>query len=164
MSERIGFLQRLDAVEERLASHAATDATQGALTSADPGTGERWEAGQVWAHLAEFIPYWIDQVQAVIRSYQDEPVPFGRTKSDPARVAAIDRDRTQPVSVLWSDTHTDIEHLRRFLSGLDARAWNVRGLHPALGVMDLDRIVEDFLVGHLEQHADQLDELTRDAG
>ncbi len=142
--------------------HAAAASRPNARTSPDPSSGERWEAGQVWAHLAEFVPYWIEQAQRLIASYDDEPVPFGRTKTDAARVAAIERDRTQPVSVLWADSHTDIEHLRNFLQRLDADAWRVRGLHPTLGVMDLDRIVGEFLVGHLEQHAEQLDELARD--
>jgi hypothetical protein len=163
MSERAGFVQRLDAVEERLAGHAASGAG-GRLTSPDPGSGERWDAGQIWAHLAEFVPYWMAQAHVIMGTYEGEPVPFGRTKTDAGRVGAIERDRTQPVSVLWSDTHNDIEHLRRFLIGLDANAWSVRGLHPARGVMDLDRIVDEFLVGHLEQHADQLDELARDGG
>jgi hypothetical protein len=162
MSVQPGFMGRLDAVEERLAGHARDAARPGALTGADPASGERWEFGQVWAHLAEFVPYWIMQAQQVISTYEEEPVPFGRTKNDAARVAAIERDRAQPVSVLWSDAHNDIEQLRRFLLGIDADEWRVRGLHPTLGVMDLDRIVEEFLVGHLEQHADQLDELTRD--
>lgn len=164
MSERPGFIQRLDAVEERLAARAATSAPGTALTSADPSSGERWDAGQVWAHLAEFVTYWLGQVHQVIRGGGGEPVPFGRTKTDAGRVAAIERDRTQPVSVLWADTLTDIEQLRRFLLGLETDAWNARGLHPTIGVMEMDRIVDEFLVGHLEQHADQLDELARDRG
>jgi hypothetical protein len=162
MSEQAAFVQRLDAAEERLAGHAASTSSKRAVTHPDPGSGERWDAGQVWAHLAEFIPYWMAQMHMVLSLHQDEPVPFGRTKTDSGRVAAIERDRTQPVSVLWSDVHNDIEHLRRFLIGLDTKAWGVRGLHPSMGVMDLERIVDEFLVAHLEQHADQLDELARD--
>jgi hypothetical protein len=157
-----GFMERLDAIEERLAAQAADRPPEGALTSPDLASGERWEAGQVWAHLAEFIPYWIGQAQTVIAGQEEDPVPFGRTKTDPARVAAIERDHEQPVSVLWSDVHGDMEQLRGFLRSLDADAWGTRGLHPTRGVMDLDRIVDEFLVGHLEEHADQLDELSRD--
>ena len=32
----------------------------------DEGTGERWEAGQVWAHLAEFPGFWLDQIRAIL--------------------------------------------------------------------------------------------------
>ncbi len=31
------------------------------------------------------------------------------------------------------------------------------GAHPRLGDMPLAQIVEEFVVGHLEEHADQLD-------
>lgn len=161
MSERTELLQRLDAVEARLAARASASVHHGALTEADPGSGERWETGQVWAHLAEFIPYWIEQAQRVVDTFVEHPVPFGRTKTDQGRLSAIERDRALPLAVLWSDTHSDLEALRRFLQNLDERAWSARGMHPMRGVMGVDRILDEFLVGHLEEHADQLDELAR---
>jgi hypothetical protein len=161
MSEREEPLRRLDAVESRLAALAAAAPSKEALTDPDPGTGERWEAGQVWAHLAEFIPYWIEQMRNVIARYDGEPVPFGRSSTDPGRLGAIERDRGQPIAVLWSDTRSNIEILRRFLEQLDNAAWQARGLHPRRGIMSFDRIIDEFTVGHLEQHAQQLDELAR---
>jgi hypothetical protein len=156
MTEREAFQQRLDAVESRLAGLVATTPDPRALTEPDPGSGERWETGQVWAHLAEFVPYWIEQTRSIVAASGGEPVAFGRTKSDAGRLAAIERDRRQPVTVLWSGVHSDIELLRRFLVGLDAGAWNARGLHPTRGVMEVRRIIDEFLIGHLEEHADQL--------
>jgi hypothetical protein len=155
------FLMRLDSVSARFASHAVETPSAGALTAPDPSSGERWDSGQVWAHCAEFVPYWIEQARAVIAAYQGEPVPFGRTKLDEGRITAIERDRRQPTGVLWSETHSGIERLRQMLAGMDGTAWGARGLHPTLGVMSMERIVEEFLVGHLEQHADQLDEVAR---
>jgi hypothetical protein len=160
MSERDALLQRLDVVESRLAASAAMLPPPGSLTEPDARTGERWEAGQVWAHIAEFVPYWIDQARVVITGYNGEAVQFGRTHTDPERLAAIERDRSQPVKVLWSDAHGGIETLRRFLMLLEATAWSARGLHPTRGVMSVDRLISEFLVGHLEEHADQLDALT----
>ncbi len=159
-SPAVDFARRLDIVEERLGDHAARDFPHDALTAPDPPSGERWEAGQVWAHVAEFIPYWLGEAVLVIDSGGEEPVPFGRTKSDPGRIAAIERDRSTDQSRLWRRTTGDIARLRAFLSGLDGSAWVARGLHPTLGEMDLARIVDEFLVGHLEQHATQLDQLT----
>ena len=161
MSQRDDFSSRLDAVESRLAALAATVAPPTALTDADPGSGERWDGGQVWAHLAEFVPYWIDQIRTIVAAGDAEPVGFGRTKNDAGRITAIARDRTLPVAVLWSDTRTDIALLRALLDELSPEAWRARGLHPTLGVMGMERIVDDFLVGHLEQHADQLEALGR---
>jgi hypothetical protein len=155
------FLQRLDAVEERLRRHAQRDASSaaGRRTDPDPPTGETWEWGQVWAHLAEFLPYWLDQARTVIAGYGGDPVPFGRTKSDEGRVAAIERDRGAGVQELWARTEDGIGELRVFLRELPDGAWAVRGVHSTLGVMHLDAIVEEFMVGHLEQHAAQLDGL-----
>jgi len=153
-------LARLDAVEARLRALAESSPPSGALTGADPSTGERWDQGQVWAHLAEFIPYWIAQSQPIVEAHASgEPVHFGRTKSDPERVGTIERDRREPVAVLWSDTRDDIAALRVFLTALTPAQWDAVGLHPTLGVMSISEIVEEFLVGHLEQHAEQLEAL-----
>ena len=152
---------RLDAVEARLRALAATPlpATRGHLTDADPGTGEQWEWGQVWAHLAEFIPYWIAQARQVISAYHGDPVPFGRVKADPERVAAIERDRGADVGALWARLEVHIAELRAFLTQLPDGAWAARGAHQTLGTMSLEHIVDEFMVGHLEQHAAQLDGL-----
>jgi DinB superfamily len=149
---------RLEAVEGRLRGHARSPAPSG-LTPPDPPTGERWEWGQVWAHLAEFVPYWIAQAQDVVAAYRGEPVPFGRTKADAGRIAAIERDRGVAVHELSTRLDRQIADLREFLAGLPEAAWSARGAHSTLGVMPLERIVDEFLVGHLEQHAAQLEQL-----
>ena len=66
---------------------------QDALTAPDPPTGERWEAGQVWAHVAEFIPYWLGEAALVVDSGRDAPVPFGQ---DQERPRPARRHRTRP--------------------------------------------------------------------
>jgi hypothetical protein len=161
VSEAERFLQRLDAVERRLATHAQRDATiaQGRHTDPDPPTGETWQWGQVWAHLAEFLPYWLAEARQVIDRYRGEPVAFGRVKSDPERVAAIARDRNAEVQALWTRTEDGIAAVRAFLRGLPDGAWLATGVHQTLGVMSLAHIVDEFMVGHLEQHAAQLDGL-----
>lgn len=158
----MSLLQRLDDVERRLDALAATSlaTVRDRHTDPDPPTGETWEWGQVWAHLAEFIPYWLDQARDVIARYHGEPVPFGRTKADAGRVAAIERDRDADVAALAARLDDHIAEARIFLRELPDGAWAARGRHPTLGVMDLDHIVDEFIVGHLEQHAAQLDGLS----
>ncbi|MBJ7608975.1 MAG: hypothetical protein JF887_06040 [Candidatus Dormibacteraeota bacterium] len=157
------LVRRLDAVEKRLSTCAGAELAAGALTAPDPPSGERWEAGQVWAHIAEFIPYWLGEAAHVIEDGALQPTRFGRTKSDPGRVAAIERDRHSDRSLLWKRVAGDIVSLRAFLAGLDPAAWSARGLHSTLGEMDLGHLVDEFLVGHLEQHADQLEGLASTA-
>jgi hypothetical protein len=150
-----GFAARVDAVIPRLEAHARAHAA--GLTPADPRTGERWDQGQVWAHLAEFIPYWIVEIGVILAA--GEPPEFGRTQSDPRRLGEIARRREEPPAVLMATVREEAAGLRDLLIGLDQEAWERRGIHPTLGSMTVTRIVEDFLVGHLEQHADQLDSL-----
>ena len=49
--------------------------------------------------------------------------------------------------------------MRTYLVGLTDAQWAARGIHPRLGEMTVAGIVERFVVGHLEEHADQLQEL-----
>ena len=149
------FAERLDAVERRFAALGAP----GGLTAADPGTGERWDAGQVWAHTAEFPSYWLAQLALVVGGWRGEPVPFGRVKSDPDRIAAIERDRTAGPALLGERVREGIAAVRERLGSLPDSAWEAEGVHSTLGVMPLERIVEEFLVGHLEEHAAQLESL-----
>jgi hypothetical protein len=159
------FLERLDAVEARLAAAAEAGSKPEALTEADPSTGERWDRGQVWAHLSEFIPYWIHQAEPLIKGQSsDEPLRFGRTRSDPERIGAIERDRREPVPQLWATTRGDIALLRTFLAGLSPDQWLAVGLHRTRGVMSVAQLTEEFLVRHLEQHADQLEGLSPGPG
>jgi DinB superfamily len=158
-----GWLARLDAVEARLADHAAAPVT-GVLTDPDPPTGERWDAGQVWAHLAEFLPYWIGELTKVVTGYRGDPVPFGRTKKDPGRIAAIEARRSEDPPALMAEVRAHVAVWRSWLAGVDGSAWSAVGAHPTLGEMDLDAMLGHFVVGHLEEHADQLDGLRAAAG
>ncbi len=154
------FLARLDAVERRLATHATLQPPDG-LTGPDPGTGEQWDAGQVWAHLAEFIPYWMDEMRMLLSAREAMPAPFGRVKSDPNRIAAIERGRHESPAVLIKQISAAIADLRDLLNGLGGQDWSAQGRHSTLGIMNMERIVDEFLVEHLEQHAAQLDSLGR---
>jgi hypothetical protein len=161
MNTRDAYLARLDAVEARLSAASLREPAPGEITEADPESGERWDRGQVWAHLSEFIPYWIQQAEPVLRGQPSgEPVPFGRTKSDPERIGAIERNRREAVFVLWADTSAGIAELRGFLANIAPEQWEIRGLHPTRGAMTVDALVNQYLVGHLEEHADQLEAMT----
>lgn len=153
------FLARLDAVQQRLSPYGSARPA-GGLTDPDPPTGERWDWGQVWAHLAEFVPYWGTEVERILGlPASEDPVPFGRVKSDPHRVEAIETDRDVPPDELLARLVTQLDELRMLLRRMDESDWARRGLHSTLGEMGMPRIVEEFLVGHLEAHAHQLDGL-----
>lgn len=155
MLDGTDLVARLDSVSARLAEQARRETPTG-LTEPDPGGMERWEAAQVWAHIAEFVDYWHDQLESVIASYDGDPVPFGRVKTDPGRIAAIEVGRHEPIPELSARADDSIAALKRYLAGLGGAEWNARGLHPTAGELDVEAIVERFVVNHLEEHADQL--------
>lgn len=149
------WVARLDAVEQRLTLLADKHAP--GLTSADPQTGERWDAGQVWAHVAEFGPYWLGELDHVLDAEEPDPVPFGRTKVDPVRVAAIESGRHVDPAVQLATARRAIDGLRARLSELTDADWARRGQHSTLGTMSIDDQLQHFHVGHYEEHADQLE-------
>jgi len=148
------YLARVDAVEQRLTAHARPLAS---LSAEDATTGERWEASQVWGHITEFVPYWIEQLEEVVDEYKGQPVPFGRITTDPDRIAGIESGKAMDFEthLHWLGVH--LADLRGFLSALPDEAWSAEGLHSRLGAMTLDHMIERLLVGHLEEHADQLE-------
>ena len=154
------WFSRIDAVEARL--RALATPTEG-LTGPDPTTGEQWEAGQVWGHITEFIPFWVEQAGDVIDAYQGEPVAFGRTRSDPTRLAGIEQGRHVSIATMWQEVRADIADLRLFLAALPEGWAHSVGLHSSLGPIPTEQIINNFLVGHLEEHAEQLEGLAHSA-
>lgn len=151
------FLARIDSADLRLSAHARPLAH---LSAEDLSTGEQWEAGQVWGHITEFVPYWVEQLEEVVDDYRGDPVPFGRISSDPDRLAAIESGKAMDFEthLHWLGVH--LADLRGFLSALPESAWSVEGLHQTLGPMKLEQMIERFLVSHLEEHAAQLEKMS----
>ncbi len=150
----------------RLVAHADAPNALG-LTGADEATGEQWDAGQLWAHLAEFGAYWRRELRRIvdtdtIDTDTVEPVPFGRTKRDPRRIDMIEAHRHVAVEQHVATFIRDIAAFRADLAELTTADWQRRGLHETLGEMDLWTFLQHFVTGHYAEHADQLDELRRD--
>ncbi|MGI8999051.1 MAG: DinB family protein [Candidatus Limnocylindria bacterium] len=156
------ILARLADAERRLAEHALFPVPSG-LTDPDAAGHEQWEAGQVWAHLAEFPAYWLAQAQRVVALPTHEPVPFGRVKTDVGRIEAIERDRSTDPGALLKRMRSSLAEVSDAARSLPAEAWTLSGQHPTRGEMTVEQIVEVFIVEHLEEHADQLDGLRSQA-
>ena len=164
MSTHLDLLARMAVAEGRLAAFA--EHPPPGLTDADPSTGEQWDAGQAWAHVAEFVPYWQGEVERVVVGAGRglDPVPFGRTSADPGRVGAIEAGRHEPPTEQMARLAGALMLLRTYLVGLGQAQWSAPGLHARLGEMTVERIVDRFIVGHLEEHAEQLEKLAAEPG
>jgi histidinol-phosphate aminotransferase len=154
-------VDRCDAADRGLVAHG--DAVHAGLTEPDPGGTERWDADQVWAHLAEIGDYWRGELDRVVRAAQPEPVPFGRVKTDPARIAAIEAGRHRSVAANLEDARRSLSALRAYIAGLSEADWSRVGRHQTLGDMTIERQLEEFHIGHVEQHLAQLNGLARRA-
>lgn len=159
MSASVDILvARMTDAERRLAEHAAHPPPTG-LTDPDALDDERWEAGQVWAHLAEFPGYWLGQIQRVIAQPTHGAIPFGRVKTDVGRLEAIERERNTDPAALLERVRSSLAEISDAMRSWPPETWRLRGAHPTLGEMTVERMVEHFIVDHLEEHADQLDGL-----
>jgi DinB superfamily len=148
-----GRAERLLAAAGRIRASAAI-LPDDALTEPDPESGERWDRGQVLAHVAEMLPYWAQQAELIAAGRQVE---FGRVKSDPGRVEAIERDRREDPERLLARVDEGVAVVLALLERLDEQALARTGHHQTLGDMTVAEIVDRFAVAHLEEHADQLD-------
>ena len=155
-----GRAERLLAAAGRIRASAVL-VPDDALTDPDPESGERWDRGQALAHVAEMLPYWAQQAELIVAGRQAE---FGRVKSDPDRVAAIERDRREDPARLLARVDEGVAVVLALLERLDDQDLAAVGHHQTLGDMTVAELVDRFLVAHLEEHADQLDSPRRGPG
>ena len=146
---------RLLAAAERIRA-TVPEVPDEARTSADPETGEQWDRGQVLAHVAEILPYWSEQAELVVE--RGGGVPFGRVKSNPERIAAIERDRRVDTAKLLERIDQGLREVLALLGRLDEEALARTGTHERIGEMTVAAIIDRFVVEHLEEHAEQLEE------
>jgi hypothetical protein len=149
------WLDRLDAAMVRYRAHL--DVEHPGRTEPVPGEHETWDHRQVWAHVAEFGDYWLAELTALLDAPTDEPSPFGRTRRDGGRIAAIESGRHTEPGEHVRRIERSADRLAALLAGMTDADWERRGRHETLGVMDIDAQLRHFHVGHYEEHADQLD-------
>jgi hypothetical protein len=150
---------------DRLAdAHARLAALEPAVTARAPWPPSEhfgvepeasWNPPELLAHLGEMLPYWIGQVDRILGGHP-EPVSFGRVQSDDDRIAAIGRDRSLPVDQLFERVATGAAAAEARVRGLAGAELERRGTHPTLGEMTVRGVIERMLLGHLDEHVEQL--------
>ena len=151
------WLRRLDDAERRIIEHGRL--SHDGLTEPDPGGDEKWEAAQVWGHIGEFGAYWLVELDRVLEGGPDQP--FGRTKVDEARRAAIAAGPDRAPDEHLASAVRAIDRLRARLSELTTDDWSKAGTHSTLGRMTIADQLQHFHIGHYEEHLDQLDKLAK---
>ncbi len=117
-----------------------------------------WGPMELLAHVAEMLPYWLGEVERILAG-PAEAVPFGRVGSDPVRIALIGRDRTLPTGELYARIDSWFGRWANRLASLTPAQRAKVGLHPRLGEMTVDAIIERMIVNHLDEHVEQLESI-----
>ncbi len=81
---------------------------------------------------------------------------FGRARTSPERIGAIERDRHDDPARLLARVDDGVGVALALLERLDDRAMATTGHHQTLGEMTVAEMIDRFMVAHLEEHADQL--------
>ncbi len=153
------ILARIDTVERRLTEQAERPLPP-SREQPTSGDEERWDAGQIWAHMAEALFFHLGQARRIAANPSPEPAPLGRPPTHEVRLSAIEAGRYAPPAVHLERLRAGLAELRDFVRGLSPEAWSKRSRHMTRGEMDLHQVVMDFMLDHLDQHLAQLQSLS----
>jgi hypothetical protein len=158
MSDLHDLRTRLRAARERIV--AAPETGPGVYGAPDPKTGERWNAGNVLGHTAEMLPFWVDQVRGALAGRNElgrgvegyerrkQGIEAGATLSGEELRLRVEAGVSLASILLDEMAPADLERRVTYRSrdGEDQKS--------------LGELVDQLIVGHLEEHAKQLAELT----
>jgi hypothetical protein len=150
--------QRAGAARDRLHGIPATG--RGEYGAPDPETGERWNRGNVLGHVAEMLEFWTDQSRAAVGGQ----TVVGRGEPGYAkRKAGIERGDMVDEVELRAAIDRSLADLDRLLTEMPAGALEARLVYRRKDGdrnLTLAEFIDQFLVGHFEEHLTQLEELT----
>ncbi|GAK12182.1 DinB family protein [Geomicrobium sp. JCM 19039] len=116
---------------------------------------EEWSIMQVLSHLAEAIPYWVNEVDRVVEKPGSE---WGRGLQDPARLKAV--ENTGQLSV--QKTLGEVEALKTMVEKLSTisekqlHAENPHRNFQKFGNKPVSFIIGHFIEEHVEKHLSQI--------
>lgn len=158
MSAIESYRERVTVAQQALESVPVLEATvQG---PPDEETGERWDRANVLGHMAELLPFWTAQVRQVLAGAGE----LGRGEAGYAgRREGIDSGAALGEVELRRRISDGIAGLHSLLGELREEDMDRRALYRSQSgerEVDLRYPLEELLVGHLEAHVRQLQELS----
>jgi hypothetical protein len=121
-----------------------------------------WGPREVLAHVEEMLPFWLGELERVVDGDGPGPTPFGRIADDMVRIGLIARERTLPIRVLFDRVDAGFGDWQIRLATLTTDERSKVGLHPRLGEVRVDRLLERFILEHAEEHIAQLERILDD--
>jgi hypothetical protein len=106
------------------------------------------------------LPYWLGEIERVVAAAdgpEGAPQAFGRTAGDEIRTLTVIRDATLPARELYDRIGSALERYHARLPSMTEAEIEHRGRHPTRGDLTVAEMLQRFVVGHLEEHAEQLE-------
>ena len=128
------------------------------------GPEASWGPREVLAHTAEMLPFWLGEMERVIEAARPagDPLPYGRVAGDAMRLGILERDRSLPLRELFDRIDAGISRWEARSSTLTPQEGSAWGLHVRDGELPATWIRDRFVIRHLEEHVEQLEDvLTR---
>lgn len=151
MADLGGTIDRLEERVRGIAGHWAPVRDSAVHQPRAPG---EWTAAESLAHMAEFLPYWADVAREVSRR-TEAGRPFGRTHEDPDRIAFVAEHAGDPLPKTLATLEAALERTTRLLREIREEDLERTGVHARRGEMSVRRIIDEFIVKHLDDHASQ---------
>jgi len=149
-----GMRRRVNVARARL--RALLPAAADREPPADPQTGERWDRFNILGHMSEFPTFWSAELARAMESGGE----FGRVPGSTDRRDAVDGGAKLGEAALKRQAARGVEDVLALLAKLQPadldRTINMRGR----GEVTVRWALETLLVGHLEEHCNQLYALT----
>lgn len=161
----------MDDLSQRLASAASElESLRGEVVAGEPWPlsdaygaepESEWGPKEVLAHVAEMLPYWFGQIEAILAAAPPpaDPPPFGRVATDAARIERIGSDRRLPAGELFDRIAAAATDAAARTEALTPAELERRGVHVRVGELNVGAIIERFALSHLEEHVVQLREI-----
>lgn len=132
---------------------------EGPLSQVDPNRlyhspgGEEWTVMENLAHIAEFIPYWADEIAKLVAQPGQN---FGRTMQHEGRLRAIREHGGDSLQEARTALPKSYAHLDHVLSSLKDSDLELTGHHSKFGDRKLEWFIGEFVTQHLANHVEQL--------
>jgi uncharacterized damage-inducible protein DinB len=127
-----------------------------------PADGE-WTVMENLAHLAELMPYWSRQAREVAARAENNQ-PFGRTHEDPDRIGAVERHADDRLDQVLPRIRDGLAEATATMRELTAEGWAKTARHRNRGEMTVTDILDQFLIDHVEEHAQQIESTLASVG
>ncbi len=116
---------------------------------------EVWSILDNLAHIAEFIPFWVGEIHAMLAR---PPQPWGRDQSHAGRLAAVRDTSGRDLLDLLASIHAAAADAARFLRSLDEAQLDIEAVsrNPRWALKPVSFVVDILLVKHLADHRDQI--------